>query len=137
MAERPFIEVTGVSHVFQGASGRQTHALEGVNLCCERGSLTSVVGPSACGKTTLLRLLINDYARVQEDSVTGEKLPTRYAFETGVIRHAKKPTDSYPRASLLHSASLFGAAGARERSLRRPGRRSRRAPSPIATRHGS
>ncbi len=34
---------------------------------------------------------INDYARVQEESVTGEKLPTRYAIETGVRRHTINP----------------------------------------------
>ncbi|MCH8164941.1 MAG: hypothetical protein IH889_04965 [Planctomycetes bacterium] len=35
-------------------------------------------------------LNINDYARVKEESVTGEKLQTRYAFEIGTMRHVKK-----------------------------------------------
>ena len=82
------------------------------------------------------RLNINDYARVKEESVTGEKLPTRYALEIGAMRHAKRPADFHPRASLLHSASLLGAAGAMERSLGRSDRRVHRAPSPFAAGHG-
>jgi sulfonate transport system ATP-binding protein len=40
-----------------GVAGRPVTALEGVDLTLGRGSFTTVVGRSGCGKTTLLRML--------------------------------------------------------------------------------
>ena len=38
-------------------SAAQSFALSGVNVTVPRGSLTGLLGPNGCGKTTLLKLL--------------------------------------------------------------------------------
>jgi NitT/TauT family transport system ATP-binding protein len=54
------IELRSVSHSYEsvrGATLTTTHALDGVSLTVPDREFVSVVGPSACGKTTLLRLI--------------------------------------------------------------------------------
>jgi len=50
--ESAFLAAEGVSHAYAG-----TAALVGVDLALPRGSLTCLIGPTGCGKTTLLRAL--------------------------------------------------------------------------------
>ena len=48
----PEVRMTGLRHEFD-----HRPALDGVNLTIESGSLTALIGPTGCGKTTLLELL--------------------------------------------------------------------------------
>jgi len=48
----PDVRVTGLRHEFDHRA-----ALDGVNLHLQSGSLTALIGPTGCGKTTLLELL--------------------------------------------------------------------------------
>jgi len=48
------VEARGLGIVFD-AQGRQTVALEGVDLTIRQGDFVSLIGPSGCGKTTFLR----------------------------------------------------------------------------------
>ena len=50
------IEVSGLSHVYDGAQG-QVPALQEISLSVGAGRFTVVVGPSGCGKTSLLMML--------------------------------------------------------------------------------
>lgn len=50
------VSLRHVSKVF-GAGRRRTHALDGIDLCVQRGEFVCVVGASGCGKSTLLNLL--------------------------------------------------------------------------------
>ncbi len=50
------IELRSVEKSYDVES-RRVHALQGVNLCVERGEFLAIVGRSGCGKSTLLNLL--------------------------------------------------------------------------------
>ncbi len=51
------IKIQGVSRIYFDTTGRQTDALQNLNLDIKKGELISFVGHSGCGKTTLLRLI--------------------------------------------------------------------------------
>ncbi len=49
----PFLDVTGVHKTFPN----RPHALQRIDLAVERGEFVSLLGPSGCDKTTLLRII--------------------------------------------------------------------------------
>jgi NitT/TauT family transport system ATP-binding protein len=51
---RPYVDIAGVAKTYR-RSGRETHALEHVDLAIRHGEFLAIVGPSGCGKSTLLR----------------------------------------------------------------------------------
>jgi NitT/TauT family transport system ATP-binding protein len=53
---RPYVEVSGVGKTYR-RGGRDTHALERIDLSIREGEFLAIVGPSGCGKSTLLRLV--------------------------------------------------------------------------------
>jgi NitT/TauT family transport system ATP-binding protein len=52
----PPIRLEGVTKSFRGREGDLVPALEGVSLDVPSGAIGCIVGPTGCGKTTLLRL---------------------------------------------------------------------------------
>lgn len=52
-----FIQASGISMVYDAASGGTIDALSPVDISIERGEFVSVIGPSGCGKSTLLHIL--------------------------------------------------------------------------------
>jgi putative ABC transport system ATP-binding protein len=61
-----YLELRNVSKSY-GAGASEVHAIRGVNLTVERGSLVAVMGPSGSGKSTLLTI-----AGSLEDPTQGE-----------------------------------------------------------------
>src|SRR5690349_1511525 len=53
---RPYVDVSGVAKTYRRA-GRETHALENIDLAIRSGEFLAIVGPSGCGKSTLLRIV--------------------------------------------------------------------------------
>jgi ABC-type nitrate/sulfonate/bicarbonate transport system ATPase subunit len=52
----PPIRLEGVTKSFRGREGDLVPAVEGVSLDVPSGAIGCIVGPTGCGKTTLLRL---------------------------------------------------------------------------------
>lgn len=51
------INIRGINRTYYDTTGRQTIALQDVDLDIRKGEFISFIGPSGCGKTTLLRLI--------------------------------------------------------------------------------
>ena len=51
------IKIDNVKKIYKGQSGKETVALNGVNLEIKQNEFVCVVGPSGCGKTTLLNII--------------------------------------------------------------------------------
>ena len=56
-ASPPVVFGRALRKTFRRGSGEVVHALDGVSLSADEGSLTALVGPDGAGKTTLLRLI--------------------------------------------------------------------------------
>jgi ABC-type nitrate/sulfonate/bicarbonate transport system ATPase subunit len=54
---RLFVEVDGVSKSFTNDAGETVRALADVSLSVKEGEFVTIVGPTGCGKTTLLNLI--------------------------------------------------------------------------------
>ncbi|MEH7254154.1 ATP-binding cassette domain-containing protein, partial [Neobacillus niacini] len=48
--------IDGISKIFEN-KGRQTVALEGIDLVVKKEEFVAIVGPSGCGKSTLLNII--------------------------------------------------------------------------------
>jgi len=55
--EEVLIDVRNVNRIYYDTTGKETIALQNVDLEIRKGELISFIGPSGCGKTTLLRLI--------------------------------------------------------------------------------
>ncbi len=58
--DRAYVEIAGVGMTYRrrhGASIRETHALERIDIDVRAGEFLAIVGPSGCGKSTLLRIV--------------------------------------------------------------------------------
>jgi len=51
-----YVEIAGVAKTYR-RDGRETRALERIDLAIREGEFLAIVGPSGCGKSTLLRIV--------------------------------------------------------------------------------
>lgn len=51
------LELRGISKTFRSDAGDRVAALEGIDLTIRRGEFVTLVGPTGCGKTTLLDII--------------------------------------------------------------------------------
>ena len=87
-AERVMVEARGVEKEY-AAGGVRVHALRGVDLSISRGEMVAVLGPSGCGKRTLLNCLsgLDEFDRgevlIGGESISGmpDRKRTRFRAE--------------------------------------------------------
>jgi len=115
------LEVRALARSFYGV-----HALNGVDLDVEAGTITGLIGPNGAGKTTLFHcvsgLIPPEAGRVRFDGhdITGE--PPHRITRRGLVR-TFQIARGFPRLSVLENLLLYGAAQPGEtlwRSVARP-----------------
>ncbi len=84
------IIVTGLTKSFQSQAGNGVPVLRGLDLTVEEGEFVCILGPTGCGKTTLLRLL------------SGLLMP-----DAGEIRLAGEPPGGGQAGLVFQQNSLF------------------------------
>ena len=85
------IKISGVDRVYTDTDGVSVEALRGIDLDIREGEFISLIGPSGCGKPTLLRLIAGlDKPQAGELTIDGSKItgvgPERgYVFQQGSL----------------------------------------------------
>ena len=103
----PLLEVRGLRRSFYGV-----HALTGLDLDVERGTITGLIGPNGAGKTTAFNVITGlvppdagtvrfngaDITGLRPDRITGLGLVRTFQIARG-----------FPRLSVLENLMLYGA----------------------------
>ena len=71
---KPIIEGRHVTKAYRGADGRETRALDGVDVTFYEGQISLLIGPSGCGKTTLLNIIAG-FEQASSGSVSEDGIP--------------------------------------------------------------
>jgi urea ABC transporter ATP-binding protein UrtD len=104
----PLLEINGVYKNFGGVI-----ALDGVDLSVETGSLTCLIGPNGCGKTTLFNVVSGAFrptagrVRYGGDDITG--LPPYRIARRGIARKFQVP-GIYPSLSVSENLEVAVAS---------------------------
>jgi ABC-type uncharacterized transport system ATPase subunit len=104
----PLLEINGICKNFGGVI-----ALDGVDLSVETGSLTCLIGPNGCGKTTLFNVVSGAFrptsgrVRYGGDDITG--LPPYRIARRGIARKFQVP-GIYPSLSVMENLEVAVAS---------------------------
>ncbi len=79
------VEVRGLRKVFVGEGGESVAALADVNLEFAPGSFTTIIGPTGCGKTTLLRIIAGLEKPTAGEVVVSGEVVTRPRRDVGMV----------------------------------------------------
>jgi NitT/TauT family transport system ATP-binding protein len=85
---RPYVELSGITKTYRrghGASARETHALDAIDLAIRDGEFLAIVGPSGCGKSTLLRIVAGLHLPSAGEARVGGRLVDRPQTEVGIV----------------------------------------------------
>jgi len=102
------LEVRALARRFYGV-----HALNGVDLDVEAGTITGLIGPNGAGKTTLFHCVSGlippeaGHVRFDGHDITGE--PPHRITQRGLVR-TFQIARGFPRLSVLENLMLYGAA---------------------------
>jgi urea ABC transporter ATP-binding protein UrtD len=104
----PLLEISGISKNFGGVI-----ALDGVDLSVETGSLTCIIGPNGCGKTTLFNVVSGALrptagrVHYRGEDITG--LPPYRIARRGIARKFQVP-GIYPSLSVTENLEVAVAS---------------------------
>ena len=104
----PLLEISGICKNFGGVI-----ALDGVDLSVETGSLTCIIGPNGCGKTTLFNVVSGAFrptagrVRYGGEDITG--LPPYRIARSGIARKFQVP-GIYPSLSVTENLEVAVAS---------------------------
>jgi ABC-type uncharacterized transport system ATPase subunit len=104
----PLLEISGICKNFGGVI-----ALDDVDLSVETGSLTCIIGPNGCGKTTLFNVVSGAFrptagrVRYAGDDITG--LPPYLIARRGIARKFQVP-GIYPSLSVTENLEVAVAS---------------------------
>ena len=104
----PLLEISGICKNFGGVI-----ALDGVDLSVETGSLTCIIGPNGCGKTTLFNVVSGAFrptagrVRYEGEDITG--LPPYRIARRGIARKFQVP-GIYPSLSVTENLEVAVAS---------------------------
>ena len=90
-ARQPFIDIFGLSVVYQTRRNEKLVAIENANLKVNEGEFCVIVGPSGCGKSTLLKVLAglvianSGQARIAGDSIAAPRDDIGFVFQSATL----------------------------------------------------
>jgi NitT/TauT family transport system ATP-binding protein len=79
-----YVELRGVAKTYR-RGGRETHALEGIDLAIREGEFLAIVGPSGCGKSTLLRIVAGLHLASAGETRVAGRIVDRPQTDLGVV----------------------------------------------------
>ena len=111
----PLLKLSGIVKNFGGIV-----ALDGVDLSIESGSLTCIIGPNGCGKTTLFNVITGAFPptagniHYEDREITG--LPAYQIARRGIARKFQVP-GIYPSLTVAENFEVAAAARASVKRL--------------------
>jgi len=82
--DRGYVELRGVAKTYRRA-GRETHALDPIDLSIRAGEFLAIVGPSGCGKSTLLRIVAGLHLASAGETRVAGRIVDRPQTDLGVV----------------------------------------------------
>jgi NitT/TauT family transport system ATP-binding protein len=79
-----YVELRGVEKTYRRA-GRETHALDPIDLTIRAGEFLAIVGPSGCGKSTLLRIVAGLHLASAGEARVAGRIVDRPQTDLGVV----------------------------------------------------
>jgi NitT/TauT family transport system ATP-binding protein len=79
-----YVELRGVAKTYRRA-GRETHALDPIDLSIRAGEFLAIVGPSGCGKSTLLRIVAGLHLASAGETRVAGRIVDRPQTDLGVV----------------------------------------------------
>ena len=79
-----YVELAGVSKTYR-RGGRETHALEAIDLSIRAGEFLAIVGPSGCGKSTLLRIVAGLHLATGGETRVAGRIVDRPQTDLGIV----------------------------------------------------